>query len=130
MLMQSQARESSDKPMLNAFCLVAPSVRFRVRAILPAVAFLLASRFISRTSLAVQARRFFPFLMGILSPIMRLTLLAGSSSEGKPHCSVRNFSDASSPAILRLACTRFRRHRVRCFDGTGGESWRDGSLHA
>ena len=27
-----------------------------------------------------------------------------------------------------LACTRFRRHRVRCFDGTGGESWRDGSL--
>jgi hypothetical protein len=29
-----------------------------------------------------------------------------------------------------LACTRFRRHRVSCFDGTGGESWRDGSLHA
>jgi hypothetical protein len=28
-----------------------------------------------------------------------------------------------------LACTRFRRHRVRCFDGTGGVSWRDGSLH-
>jgi hypothetical protein len=28
-----------------------------------------------------------------------------------------------------LACTRFRRHRVRCFDGTGGGSWRDGSLH-
>jgi hypothetical protein len=27
-----------------------------------------------------------------------------------------------------LACTRFRRHRVRCFDGTGGGSWRDGSL--
>jgi hypothetical protein len=27
-----------------------------------------------------------------------------------------------------VACTRFRRHRVRCFDGTGGESWRDGSL--
>ena len=30
----------------------------------------------------------------------------------------------------RMACTRFRRHRVRCFDGTGGVSWRDGSLHA
>src|SRR5215510_2126934 len=29
-----------------------------------------------------------------------------------------------------LACTRFRRHRVRCFDGTGGGSWRDGSLLA
>src|SRR6516164_3723901 len=29
-----------------------------------------------------------------------------------------------------MACTRFRRHRVRCFDGTGGGSWRDGSLPA
>jgi hypothetical protein len=29
-----------------------------------------------------------------------------------------------------LACTRFRRHRVRCFDGAGGGSWRDGSLRA
>ena len=27
-----------------------------------------------------------------------------------------------------LTCTRFRRHRVRCFDGAGGGSWRDGSL--
>ena len=32
-------------------------------------------------------------------------------------------------SYLYLACTRFRRHRVRCFDGTGGVSWRDGSLH-
>ena len=30
--------------------------------------------------------------------------------------------------LLALACTRFRRHRVRCFDGAGGGSWRDGSL--
>jgi hypothetical protein len=30
--------------------------------------------------------------------------------------------------LRHLACTRFRRHRVRCFYGTGGESWRDGSL--
>ena len=29
-----------------------------------------------------------------------------------------------------LACTRFRRHQVRCFNGTGGGSWSDGSLHA
>ena len=29
-----------------------------------------------------------------------------------------------------LACTRFRRHRVRCFDGAGGGSWRDGNLPA
>jgi tetratricopeptide (TPR) repeat protein len=27
-----------------------------------------------------------------------------------------------------LACPRFRRHRVRCFNGSGGGSWRDGSL--
>src|SRR5258708_632055 len=27
-----------------------------------------------------------------------------------------------------LACCRFRRHRVRCFAGTGGGSWSDGSL--
>jgi dGTP triphosphohydrolase len=30
--------------------------------------------------------------------------------------------------VNRVACTRFRRHRVRCFDGAGGGSWRDGSL--
>jgi cellulose biosynthesis protein BcsQ len=29
---------------------------------------------------------------------------------------------------LSMACTRFRRHRVRCFIGTGGGSWRGGSL--
>ena len=27
-----------------------------------------------------------------------------------------------------VACTRFRRHRVRCFNGTGGASWSGGSL--
>jgi hypothetical protein len=31
---------------------------------------------------------------------------------------------------VSVACTRFRRHRVRCFDGTGGGSWRDESLPA
>jgi hypothetical protein len=31
--------------------------------------------------------------------------------------------------VLQVACTRFRRHRVRCFYGTGGESWRDDGLH-
>ena len=29
-----------------------------------------------------------------------------------------------------LACTRFRRYRVRCFTGTGGGSWRGGSSRA
>ena len=27
-----------------------------------------------------------------------------------------------------VACTRFRIHRVRCFYGTGGGSWRDEGL--
>jgi hypothetical protein len=27
-----------------------------------------------------------------------------------------------------LACTRFRRHGVRCFGGAGGASWRGGGL--
>ncbi len=34
----------------------------------------------------------------------------------------------ASTATGYVACTRFRRHRVRCFDGAGGGSWRDGSL--
>jgi type I restriction enzyme M protein len=33
-------------------------------------------------------------------------------------------------ATYILACTRFRGHRVRCFDGAGGGPWRDGSLPA
>jgi deferrochelatase/peroxidase EfeB len=31
------------------------------------------------------------------------------------------------PFGAHIRCTRFRRHRVRCFDGTGGASWRGGS---
>jgi hypothetical protein len=34
----------------------------------------------------------------------------------------------SHSVIAILACTRFRRHRVRCFYGTGGGSWRDEDL--
>src|SRR5258708_2333197 len=37
---------------------------------------------------------------------------------------------ALNKEIADLACTRFRRHRVRCFDGAGGGSWRDGSVTA
>ena len=37
-------------------------------------------------------------------------------------------SAVRSLTLFGLACTRFRRHRVRCFDGTGGESGRGGSL--
>jgi hypothetical protein len=37
---------------------------------------------------------------------------------------------AFSETLGQMACIRFRRHRVRCFDGAGGGSWRDGSLPA
>jgi hypothetical protein len=57
-----QDRESSERPMLNAFCRVAPSVRFNFLAIFEAAVFLRAKLFSSRTSPEVQARRFFAFL--------------------------------------------------------------------
>src|SRR5262249_2342299 len=57
-----QPRESSDRPRLNAFCLVAPSVRFSVRAILTAGVFRRASDFSSRTCAGVQARLLDVFL--------------------------------------------------------------------
>jgi len=43
--------------MLNAFCRVAPSVRFRLFAILPADIFFFAMDFNMRTLSAVQATR-------------------------------------------------------------------------
>jgi hypothetical protein len=54
----SYPRESSDNPMLKAFCLVEPSVRFKVRAIVDACLFFFASVFNVRTSAFVHARRF------------------------------------------------------------------------
>jgi len=51
-------RESSDNPRLNAFCRVAPSVRFRVRTMLAAPVFLRAIVFSVRTSDDVHERRF------------------------------------------------------------------------
>ena len=53
-----QARESSDNPRLKAFCRVAPTVLFKVRAILSACVFCRASVFSVRTCSVVHARRF------------------------------------------------------------------------
>ena len=50
--------KSSDSPILKAFCRVAPSVRFRVRAMLAARVFLRAIVFSVRTSDDVHERRF------------------------------------------------------------------------
>jgi hypothetical protein len=52
------ARESRDSPRLNAFCRVAPSVRFKVRAMLAACVFFLAAAFKVRTSAVDHGRRF------------------------------------------------------------------------
>lgn len=57
--LKNQERESSESPMLKAFCRVAPSDRRSFLAILPAGVFLRAIAFRSRTSPAVHARRFF-----------------------------------------------------------------------
>ena len=67
---RDQERESSESPMLNAFCRVAPSVLFNFLAILAAGVFLRAMVLSSRTSPEVHARRFFDFL-GINPPYIR-----------------------------------------------------------
>jgi CRP/FNR family transcriptional regulator, cyclic AMP receptor protein len=36
--------------------------------------------------------------------------------------------NSSEKRLARVACTRFRRHRVRCFYGIGGASWNDEDL--
>ena len=51
-------RESSDSPILNAFCRVAPSVRFKARAMLAALVFFFACTFNLRMSAVVHERRF------------------------------------------------------------------------
>src|SRR5271154_779751 len=71
-------RESSDNPILNAFCLVAPSVRFSVLAILAAGVFFRASDFKSRTCAVVQGR-----LLDAFFRIYGLRLLKRRAYKGK-----------------------------------------------
>jgi hypothetical protein len=58
-----QALESSDSPMLNAFCRVAPSDRFNFLAIFAAGVFLRASDLSSRTCTDVHERLLGPFFI-------------------------------------------------------------------
>jgi hypothetical protein len=60
---RTQTRESSDKPILNAFCRVAPSERFSVLAIREAFLFWRAMVFKVRTCSGVHARRFVAVLV-------------------------------------------------------------------
>ena len=66
--MEVQTRESSDNPILNAFCRVAPSLRFNALAILAAGFLFLASDFNVRTCSDVHARRFDTFLVIQITP--------------------------------------------------------------
>jgi hypothetical protein len=66
--LRTYARVSSDKPILNAFCRVAPSERFSVLAIRDARFLLRAIVFKVRTSSALHARRFVAFLAIEITP--------------------------------------------------------------
>ena len=68
------ARVSSDNPRLKAFCRVAPSVLFKVRAIVAARVLLFASFFNVRTSFSVQVRLRL-FMLGLLEFSQTLYLL-------------------------------------------------------
>ena len=75
-----QARESSDSPILNAFCRVAPSVRFRDLAI-----FLRAFSFV-RATCCCPGASFSCFPSHVWPPILqRRLLLAGSDFKRKPR---------------------------------------------
>ena len=74
-LLRTQARESSDRPMLNAFCRVALSVRFSLSAIRDARFFWRAIVFKVRTCSAVHARRFLAFLAIEQLPVSKKVVL-------------------------------------------------------
>jgi hypothetical protein len=75
---------------MNAFCRVAPSVRFSVLAILAASVFFRASVFNVRTSSFVQARRFDTFLAIKQLPILwKDELFVAGSRRKEKSCSVK-----------------------------------------
>jgi hypothetical protein len=76
-------RESSDNPMLNAFCRVAPSERLSVLAIFGAGVFFLAMDFKVRTC-SVDQGTFLRFL-AMWSPMLKgLGLVTANVSKEKP----------------------------------------------
>jgi len=80
---ECQERESSESPMLNAFCRVAPSVLRSFLAIAAARDFLRAIVLSSRTSLEVHARRLF-FLFAIKPPFQESQLVSLTGANEKP----------------------------------------------
>ncbi len=102
---KSQERESSESPMLNAFCRVAPSVLFNFLAICDAAVFFFAIVFSSRISLAVQARRFFDFLA--INPPFKKGQLVSHNGSGRKYN--RWFEILRIAAILRRCARRYGR---------------------
>jgi hypothetical protein len=80
---ESQERESSESPMLNAFCRVAPSVLLSFLAIAAALVFLRAIVFSWLTSPEVHARRFL-FLFAIKPPFQERQLVSLTGADEKP----------------------------------------------
>jgi hypothetical protein len=89
----------------------------------------------------LKSMMMFPaYLADFASVIHRLQLRAHYEKfgdldiEGKSHDRITaealfdRFRFLFSEHNSKLACTRFRRHQVRCFYGTGGESWRGEDL--
>jgi hypothetical protein len=78
---------------------------------------------VARHSLKHSAQEAAALLMASLMQAAALALLG--------PCLVKNSRiRLFHPSNWQLSCCRFRRHRVRCHDGTGGGSWRDASLPA
>lgn len=87
--------------MLKAFWRVAPSVRLSFLAICDAVVFFRAMDFRSRTSLAVQERRFF-FLLAIMPPFQESRLVSITDVKEKPMEWMEiTFTRADQPPHMR-----------------------------
>jgi len=96
---EGQERESSESPMLNAFCRVAPSVRRSFLAIADARVFLRANVLSSRTSPEVHARRFF-FLFAIKPPFQERQLVSLTGANEKPNDGMKIVSAAVEPCHI------------------------------
>lgn len=83
--------------MLNAFCRVAPSVRFNFLAILEAGVFRFAMVFRSRTSLEVHARRFLVRL-AIEPPLQMLVTCIPYGCERKAERRNGELLDTNKPS--------------------------------
>jgi hypothetical protein len=103
--------------MLNAFCRVAPSDLFSFLAIRPAGVFLRAIDFSSRTSVEVQARRFFDFL-AIKPPFQerQFVSLTGVNEKSEDGISEHLLTDEPRPHGLAADMAgELRKSLLDCF---------------